>query len=244
MNPSPKSVRTLALMLLMVWLCGTKVQAETKPEGSQPFDAVATASRTLQAEWADVFYNQPREHQGDRYQSLLERIRALKARHPERAEPLIVEAIILCTARAAALGLDTIEGLEQARTLLETALRLDPKALEGAAYVTLGNLYRRLPGWPILYGDRTIARSYLMNGVKQLPDGIDTNYFLGDFLLEEGDVKSALPYLEKAAAAPIRQSLRVSDEHVHQEAVTRLGEARSGQSTHSDVFDLFTPSFR
>lgn len=244
MIPSPPRLLAQALWVVLFMLFFGPVPGGARPPGALPFDDVARASRTLQAEWAEVFYHQSRAEQGDRYQSLLDRVRVLKAQHSDRAEPLIVEAIILCTARAASLGLDTIEGLEQARGLLEKALTIDPKALEGAAYVTLGNLYRRLPGWPILYGDRTIARSYLMNGVKQLPDGIDTNYFLGDFLLEEGDIKAALPYLEKAASAPIRPSLRVSDEHVHEEAVIRLGEARSGQSSHSDVFDLFTPSFR
>lgn len=214
--------------------------------GSMPpaFDAVASTSRTLQADWSKVFYGPSRESKSPRYQDLLSQIRSLKAAHPERAEPLIVEAIILCTYSAAALGLDTLEMLENARSLLEKAIELDPKALEGAAYVTLGNLYRRLPGWPILYGDRAMARRYLTTGVRLFPEGMDTNYFLGDFLIEEGDLGNAEGYLKKAVAAPIRPSLNVSDEQVHKEALARLRELKSGDISHSDVFELFTPTFR
>ena len=208
------------------------------------FDAIAKTSRTLQAEWSEVFYLAPRAEHVNRYRTLLERIRALKAQAPQRAEPLIVEAIILCTYSAAALGLDTLEMLEESRDLLKTAINRDPKALDGAAYVTLGNLYRRLPGWPLLYGDKKIAREILTTGVRLFPEGIDTNYFMGDILLEEGDPKAALPFLEKAAKAPIRPTLRVSDEKLHREAQEAVTLAQSGQTNRSEFFGQFTPSFR
>jgi tetratricopeptide (TPR) repeat protein len=120
---------------------------------------------------------------------------------------------------------------------------LDPKALDGAAYVTLGNLYRRLPGWPVLYGDKKLARQYFESGVKLYPDAIDTNYFLGDYLLEEGDKDQARAYLEKASRAPIRPSLKISDEQLKKETDQTLSDLISGKSSRSDFFSLFTPSF-
>lgn len=218
--------------------------SQTSPAADKGFDAIAKTSRTLQAEWSEVFYLAPRSEHVARYRVLLDHIRALKAQAPQRAEPLIVEAIILCTYSAAALGLDTLEMLEESRDLLKKSIERDPKALDGAAYVTLGNLYRRLPGWPLLYGDKKIAREILATGVKLFPEGIDTNYFMGDILLEEGDPKAALPYLEKAAKAVIRPTLRVSDEKLHREAQEAVTLAQSGQSNRSEFFGQFTPSFR
>ena len=213
------------------------------PGHAKPPDSVATAARGLQSEWAQVFYDAPRNQRAPRYRNLLDRVHVLEQQHPDRAEPMIVEAIILCTYSAASLGLDTLDMLEQARSLLQKAIALDPPALEGAAYVTLGNLYRRLPGWPVLYGDRKLARQYLESGVKLYPEAIDTNYFYGDYLLEEGDTAQARVYLEKAVHAPIRPSLKISDEQLKKETDQALVDLATGKSTRSDFFSLFTPSF-
>jgi len=209
---------------------------------SQNQDTVERESRALQAEWATVFYAAPREQRVPKYKALLDRVRALKAKHPHRAEPLIVEVIILCTYSGAALGLDTLDMLEQARVLLEKAIDLDPPALDAAAYVTLGNLYDRLPGWPILYGDKKQARQYLETAIKLYPDAIDTNYFMGQFLLDEGDLEAARVYLDQARRAPIRPSLKISDEKLREETLQALTDLRNGGSSRSDFYNLFTPS--
>lgn len=243
MHVFPLSTRTCSRWLL---LFGLLLLSGTTLAGGKdkPFDGVAQESRSLQEAWTEVFYLAPRAEHIARYRQLLEKVRALKARFPERSEPLIVEGIILCTYSAADLGLDTIDLLEQSRDLLKASISKDPKALDGAAYVTLGNLYRKLPGWPILYGDRKVAREYLATGVRLFPDGIDTNYFMGDYLLEDGQPQAALPYLEKAANAPIRPNLRVSDEKLHQEATAALLQARSGKGNRSEFYGQFTPSFK
>ncbi len=206
-------------------------------------DPIAREARSLQSEWAGVFYEAPRNQRAPRYKDLLDRVRVLKGQHPDRAEPMIVEAIILCTYSAAALGLDTLDMLEQARTLLQQSIAIDPPALEGAAYVTLGNLYRRLPGWPVLFGDKQLARQYFESGVRLYPNGIDTNYFYGDYLLEEGDTARARIYLDKASHAPIRPSLKISDQQLKKETDQALADLTTGKSTRSDFFSLFTPSF-
>lgn len=224
---------------LLLWLSLIALQ----PSHAKPPDSVATAARGLQSEWAQVFYQAPRNQRVPKYKNLLDRVHALEGEHPDRAEPMIVEAIILCTYSAASLGLDTLDMLEQARTLLQKAIAVDPPALEGAAYVTLGNLYRRLPGWPVLYGDRKLARQYFESGVKLFPDAIDTNYFYGDYLLEEGDTAGARAYLAKASQAPIRPSLKISDEQLKKETDQALADLATGKSTRSDFFSLFTPSF-
>lgn len=238
MRPTPSIYSYCWGLLAGLLLLGIAAQAIAKPQ-----DGIELQARALQSEWATVFYEAPRGGRAPKYKDLLERTRELKAQSPGRAEPLIVEAIILCTYSAAALGLDTLDMLEQARTLLQQAITLDPKALDGAAYVTLGNLYRRLPGWPVLYGDKKLARQYFESGVKLYPDAIDTNYFLGDYLLEEGDKDQGRVYLEKASRAPIRPSLKISDEQLKKETDQTLSDLMSGKSSRSDFFSLFTPSF-
>lgn len=225
------------------WLAAVCLLLVAHPGLARSPDAVETESRALQGEWASVFYEAPREQRSGRYKGLLDRVRQLRARYPGRAEPLIVEAIILCTYSASALGLDTLDMLEQARVLLQQAIDLDPPALDGAAYVTLGNLYRRLPGWPILYGDKQLARQYLEAGLRLYPDAIDTNYFYGEYHLDAGDMDRARHYLGKASHAPIRESLRISDLKLKEEADRALAELRAGRSGHSDFFGLFTPAF-
>jgi tetratricopeptide (TPR) repeat protein len=235
-------VRGLALKIggLPLWLC---LSVPHLGHTAEPADLVAKDARSLQSEWAGVFYEAPRNQRAARYKDLLDRVRVLKAQHPDRAEPMIVEGIILCTYSAAALGLDTLDMLEQARTILQKSIAIDPPALEGAAFVTLGNLYRRLPGWPVLFGDKQLARQYFESGVKLYPNGIDTNYFYGDYLLEEGDTVRARAYLEKASQAPIRPSLKISDEQLKKETDQALADLKTGKSTRSDFFSLFTPSF-
>ena len=223
---------------LALWLALIPTTGHT-----QAPDPVELESRALQTEWTEVFYRAADNHRAEKYRNLLERARALKARQPNRAEPLIVEAIILCTYSSAALGLDTLDMLEQARTLLLKAIDIAPPALDGAAYVTLGNLYRRLPGWPVLYGDKQLARQYFEAGVKLYPGLIDTNYFFGDFLVDEGDTRGAIHYLERASRAPIRPNLKTSDSRLKVETDEALAALRSGKSSRSDFFSLFTPSF-
>jgi len=43
------------------------------------------------------------------------------------------------------------------------------------------------------------------------PDGIDPNYFYGEFLYEEGDYPKALEYLDRAAKAAPRPGREVAD---------------------------------
>jgi Tfp pilus assembly protein PilF len=48
-----------------------------------------------------------------------------------------------------------------------------------------GALYYQVPGWPIGFGDKDKANELLKKALALNPDGIDPNYFYGDFLLKE-----------------------------------------------------------
>lgn len=201
------------------------------------------AVRQLENEWATIFYALPSQQHADRFRALLPRVQALAAQFPRAAEPRILEAIVLCTYAGADVGFSSLAKLERARDLLTQAIDIDPKAMEGSAYISLGNLYYRLPGWPISFGDDEAAETYLEAAHRLFPKNIDTNYFYGDYLLSQGEPKKALPYLEAAAQAPIRPHMELNDRKLKEEVEKSLNAAREKRSVGGDFFSGFMPSF-
>jgi tetratricopeptide (TPR) repeat protein len=192
--------------------------------------------QSLQDEWANIFYRLSEDEQAPKLEALLPRAHALVERYPQEAEPLVMEALVLCTHAAAKPGLGALGEVERARDLLVKSIGLDPMAMDGSAFVTLGNLYYRLPGWPISYGQDDQARQYLEAALKLYPEALDTNYFYGDFLIGQGEFSKALPYLEKADRAPVRPQSRLSDLKLKEELKQRLQEARTQNKAGTDFF--------
>lgn len=224
--------RLLAALLCLVFSFG--VRAEKSVE--EPL-------QVLEDEWAEIFYRLPAGQQSDRFKALLPRVRELKAGFPQRAEPLILEAVVLCTLAAADWGFSSLTRIGEARELLIRSIDFDPRAMHASAFITLGNLYHRLPGWPISFGDDELALQYLEAAHRMFPDSLDSNYFLGDFWLHEDEYDKALRYLERAELAPIRAAQRLSDEKLKEELMVALKSARQRKSAHSDFFSDLLPSF-
>lgn len=99
-------------------------------------------------------------------------------------------------------GLSALSDAKAARKSFEQAYQIDRTALEGGAATSLGTLYYRVPGFPIGFGDKDKARRYLVEGVALAHDGMDANYFYGDFLLTQGEYAAAAKVLQRALAAP------------------------------------------
>jgi cytochrome c-type biogenesis protein CcmH/NrfG len=68
--------------------------------------------------------------------------------------------------------------------------------------MSLGVLYYEVPGSPIGFGDKAKAKMLLKQALAVDPNGLDANYFYGDFLLDQGDKAGAKSYLQKALRAP------------------------------------------
>ncbi|MBX3479002.1 MAG: hypothetical protein KF842_01235 [Caulobacter sp.] len=153
---------------------------------------------------------------------------ALARQHPDRAEPLVWEAISLSTEAGAKGGLGGLSLAKQAKGLLEKAERINPRALgDGSVYVSLGSLYAQVPGFPVGFGDADKARSYLRKGLAANPAGIDSNFFYGDFLFRQGDWAGAVKALEKSIAAAPRPGREVADRGRRAEARALLARARA-----------------
>jgi tetratricopeptide (TPR) repeat protein len=181
-------------------------------------DALNDSIKALQKEWAIANYQVAEEKQDAAFEALTERAEALVKQYPDRAEPLIWNAIVVSSHAGATGGLGALSKVKDARKLLEAAEAINPNALEGSIYTSLGSLYYQVPGWPLGFGDDDKAESYLKKALSANPEGIDPNYFYGDFLRDQGRYEEAVAYLDRALKAPDRPDRPLADEGRRSEA--------------------------
>jgi Tfp pilus assembly protein PilF len=87
-----------------------------------------------------------------------------------------------------------------------------------------------VPGWPIGFGDKDKARAMLQKALTLNPDGMDPNFFYGDFLMRQKDYKGATVALEKARKAPPRPERPLADEGRRKEIDVLLAQVRSASN--------------
>lgn len=156
----------------------------------------------IQAEMEQIHYTYPETRQSAAFQPLLKKASTLTSEYPSRAEPIILHAAIILTNAATENAFTALSSVKKARDLLMKAISIDPAAKQGSAYVTLGTLYYKVPGWPISFGDDDQAEELLLTALEISPNAIDTNYFYGEFLLSQGKYKEGAAHLERAIQAP------------------------------------------
>ncbi len=212
-----QSSALIAITLLTTSLLLGSVRAET----------AALELSQIQQQWASAKYQQTGDQQEQTFAELVKTAQAAAKANPNDARYLIWEGIIRATYAGSVGGLDALDEVETAKDLFEQALKQDEKALDGSAYTSLGSLYYQVPGWPIGFGSDKKAREYLLKGLAVNPDGIDSNYFYGDFLLQQKEYKKAVAVLEKALLAAPRPGREDADAGRRQEIEQALGKARS-----------------
>ena len=166
----------------------------------------------LQQEWEKIKYQFPAAEQESAFERLAQEAGKVAAQHPNSAEVLTWQAIIESTYAGAKGGLGGLSHAKSARKILEQAIAINPEALGGSAYTSLGSLYYQVPGWPVGFGDDKKAVELLKKGLALNPDGIDPNYFYGDYLFRSGDLDGAERVLQKAQQAPARAGRKLADE--------------------------------
>jgi tetratricopeptide (TPR) repeat protein len=191
--------------------------------GAEPVD---DGVAQLQREWEIVKYKTPAAQQERQYEALAEKAEKLVAAHPGRAELLVWQGIVVSSLAGARGGLGALSLAKQAKSQYEEALKIAPNALDGSAYNSLGVLYYKVPGWPVGFGDKAKAKELLLKALAINPGGIDPNYFYGEYLIEIGKPAEAVPYLERALAAPARPGREIADSGRREEARTLLAKAR------------------
>jgi tetratricopeptide (TPR) repeat protein len=165
----------------------------------------------IQHDWARANYQTPKDAQESAFKTLTEQAHQLTTNSSNAPEAMIWEGISYSGYAKAKGGIGALKFAEKARDLLLASEKINPHALQGSAYTSLGSLYYKVPGWPIGFGDKKKARSYLEKAVQINPAGIDTNYFYADFLSEQGDYAKAVEYYKKALAAPARAGREDAD---------------------------------
>lgn len=164
----------------------------------------------LQTRWAEIKYQTPDAGQEKALVTLVAEAEHLRIANT-RAPYLIWEAIIRSTYAGAKGGLGALDQVKQAKKLLEQAIDIDPAAMNGSAYTSLGSLYYQVPGWPVGFGDDKKAKEMLLKGLSYNPDGIDSNYFYGDYLLQQKHYQQAVAAFEKALKAAPRPGRESAD---------------------------------
>lgn len=172
--------------------------------------------------WATVAYHTPDSQKEAAYRPLIANAEHVAQSFPGRAEPLIWQAIILASSAKAEGGLDGLSKAKEARELLLAAEKINPTALNGSVYNSLGSLYAKVPGWPIGFGDKKKATEYFEKALAINPNGIDPHYFYADLLADQGEYAKAADHLKRALAAPARPGREDADAGRRQEAMQLL----------------------
>ncbi len=192
-------------------------------------DALDPAIVELQHEWAKANYNTPANAQEAAFKALSAKASEVADTSPNQAEAKIWHAIILSGYAKVISGwakLNALKLVDQSKTLLLESIALNPNALHGSAYTSLGSLYYKVPVWPISFGDKDKAKEYLEKSLEMNPKGIDSNYFYADFLYEQGRYARAVEYYERAIAAPARPGREDADQGRRKEAKEGLLKAK------------------
>jgi tetratricopeptide (TPR) repeat protein len=200
----------LAFLFLCVSALGTSqaaAQAAADPLNEPPGAEIAR----LQQRWAEVNYQLEGKTQLTAFEELIQDADAITAANPDSAAAFIWSGIVKSSYAGAKGGLGAMKLAKASRADLERAMELDAQALQGSAYTSLGTLYFKVPGWPVGFGDEEKAEELLRQALALNPDGIDPNYFYGEFLLEQKRYEESEKALLKAQQAPARPNRELAD---------------------------------
>jgi tetratricopeptide (TPR) repeat protein len=186
-------------------------------------DAVAD----LQRDWEVIRYQTPAGEREKRFEALVVKAHQTSQTYAGRAEPLVWEGIIVSSLAGEKGGLGALGLVKQAKANYEQAIQTDPKALDGSAYNSLGVLYYKVPGWPVGFGDKAKAADLLLKALAINPQGIDPNFFYGEYLVETNHADQAVTYLERALQAPPRPGRMVADAGRREEARALLAKLKT-----------------
>ncbi len=192
----------------------------------------------IESEWAIIHYSTPENKQEIAYNKLYTKVTYLAKEYPNKAEPLIWEAIIKACNADHINAVKALENIHDAHDLLQEAIKRDPEALGGSAYVTLGALYYMTPLWPIGFGDKNIAKYMFENAIKVNPEGLESNYFYAEFLQSLNQFNEAEKYYKKAISIPSRSEQIFADDQLR--ALARQGLHNTEMKKLDDSNSVFT----
>jgi tetratricopeptide (TPR) repeat protein len=193
----------------------------------------------IESAWAINHYQTPSEDQEANYLKLIARAVTLQHEHPNAPETKIWQAILLASNAANESPLAALSSINQARSILEEVVKSNPTSMDGAALVTLGTLYYMTPGWPLAFGDKNKAEKLLKQALEINPNGIDTNYFYADLLINDQRTESAVHHLKMALKASVRPNQIFADQKLQQQALNALNKI-NGDNRNEDLLASYS----
>jgi tetratricopeptide (TPR) repeat protein len=205
------AIQTLAL-LSATFMAATALAADTQFEDEL---------LAIQREWAAANYaDAAKSDRRKAFEALVAHSADFAERYPNEVDAIAWDGIILSTYAGEVSALRAMKYAKAARERLHEAETMDGSALSGGVYASLGALYSKVPGGIMGFGDDDLAEEYFKKALAVDPTNIDSNYFYGEFLLDQGKPDEALVYLARAVEAPTVASRPVFD-------AGRRGEARA-----------------
>ena len=175
--------------------------------------------------WADLKYHHLHDPGALQAAETLERQAAVLSAQENSTAARVLQADVLCLTAEILHSLNSLGKVRQARDIL---LEAEKQAPDDADVLTrLGSLYYEVPSWPIGFGDHKKADAYLRRALDLDPRGRDANFFMGDFLLQSGQAADAVPYLERAHAAPQQDTEFDRGRHDEIDAVLKKAHGKS-----------------
>lgn len=189
-------------------LCSTLIAASAYA-GDASFDQELLS---IQHEWAAANYGSPdKSARREAFDALIEHSAAFAKRYPNEVEAIAWDGIILSTYSGEVSALSAMKYAKAARARLHEAEAMNESALSGGIYASLGALYSKVPGGFVGFGDDALAEDYFKKALAIDATNIDSNYFYGEFLLDQGKPSDALVYLSRAVEAPAVSARPVFD---------------------------------
>jgi tetratricopeptide (TPR) repeat protein len=176
----------------------------------------------MQTRWAEINYQMQGKAQTNAFEQLLDEADTFVQQHPDDADMLIWDGIIKSSYAGASGGLGGLKYAKAAKADFEKSIEINPAALSGSAYTSLGTLYFKVPGWPLGFGDDKRAEQLLRKAVEINPSGIDPNYFLGEYLRDQHRYAEAVQYYRQALLAPARPGRELADRERRREVQIAL----------------------
>ena len=196
-------------MSLLALIFGFNINVYANTSAQSDFNQALIA---LQHQWTQTNYTKDKKIKKNSFIALQEKSTELTTAFPKQAEAWIWHGIIQSSYAGFKGGLGALSFVDDAKDALEKALALDENALQGSAHTSLGILYLKVPGWPVSFGDDDESEKHLKTALQMNPTGIDVNYFLAQFYVEQDEFKKAKEHLVIATSAPARPNRQDADE--------------------------------
>jgi len=164
--------------------------------------------RSIHDRWMEIRHAIPEKWRAPEYQALALQAHELAERNPYLAEPLVWEGIVLAAEAEVEDRLEAYLLARKAKAAFVESLKLDETALGGSAYIGLARLHAKGLLWPFGFGKKNADRAekYFRRALAINPQGVDPNFFYGEYLYSLYRLNEARDSLERALKAPSRPS--------------------------------------